>query len=106
MWNVNGQNLTMTEEDWGISLPYTFSGVTLTEHDAIRLTIKTAVNGDTLIEREYTNISQNKIEFSLTEEESALLPVGSYVYKLDWYQDGAFMCNVIPFATLKVVEKA
>ena len=106
MWNVNGQDLKMVEGDWGIQLPVTVSGTTLTASDELKLTIKTAINGDTIVSKTFTNIQQNTVDLELTEAESALLPVGSYVYLLDWYQSGAFMCNIIPSALFKVVEKA
>ena len=106
MWNVNGQDLKMVEGDWGIQLPVTVSGTTLTASDELKLTIKTALNGDTIVSKAFTNIQQNTVNLELTEAESALLPVGSYVYLLDWYQSGAFMCNIIPSALFKVVEKA
>lgn len=106
MWSVNGQNLTMVEGDWGLSLPLTVSGVDFANNDTVRLTIKDSVNGTTLIEKEYTDISENTVDLNITEEESEKLTVGGYVYSLDWYQDGAFMCNIIPFANLRVVEKA
>ena len=106
MWNVNGQDLKMVEGDWGIQLPVTESGTTLTASDELKLTIKTAINGDTIVSKTFTNIQQNTVNLELTEAESALLPVGSYVYLLDWHQDGAFMCNIIPSAQFKVVEKA
>ena len=106
MWNVNGQDLKMVEGDWGIKLPVTVSGTTLTASDELKLTIKTAVNGDIIVSKDFSNISQNTVDLELTEAESALLPVGTYVYLLDWFQDGAFMCNIIPFASFKVVEKA
>ena len=104
MWNVNGTMLNMTEGDWGVKLPVTVSGVTFSASDSVKIVIK---NGETtIIEKEYTNITQNTVNLELTEAESALLPVGSYVYRLDWYQDGAFMCNIIPISTFKVVDKA
>ena len=106
MWNVTGQSLSMAEGDWGIKLPVTVSGITFSEHDALKLTIKTADNGTVLVEKTYTNIQQNTVDMELTEAESALLPVGGYVYLLDWYQDGAFMCNIITSAPFKVVDKA
>lgn len=106
MWNVNGQNLTMTEGDWGIQLPVTISGTTLTANDELKFTIKTSINGEAIVSKNYSNISENTVNLELTEAESALLPVGTYVYLLDWYQDGAFMCNIIPSALFKVVEKA
>ena len=106
MWKVNGQDLKMAEGDWGIQLPITIPGTEFSANDEVKLTIKTALNGDTILEKTFANISENTVNLELTEAESALLPVGSYVYRLDWYQDGAFMCNIIPIASLKVVDKA
>lgn len=104
MWDVQGIHLTMTEGDWGVKLPVTISGVTFTASDAVRITIKKGE--DTLVTRDFTNITQNTVNLELTEAESALLHVGSYAYSLDWYQDGAFMCNVVPLGIFKVVDKA
>ena len=106
MWVVNKQTLQMVEGDWGIELPISIDGVTLTASDEVLITIKTEKNGETVLTKNYENVSENTIDFSLTEAETALLPVGSYVYSLDWYQDGAFMCNIIPSAAFKVVDKA
>lgn len=105
-WNVTGQNLSMAEGDYGIALPIEISGVTLGQQDSIKITFKTAVNGDEVFAKEFDGIVDNTISLELTEEESALLPVGSYVYSLDWYQSGNFMCNIIPSASIKVVDKA
>lgn len=106
MWAANGNNLQMCEGDWGIKLPVTVDGTTLTENDHLLFTFKTQKNGEVLFTKEYTNIQKNTVDLEFTEAESALLPVGSYAYSLDWYQDGAFFCNIIPSAMLKVVDKA
>lgn len=106
MWVVNGQELKMVEGDWGIQLPVQISGTTFTENDAVKFTLKNDINGTTILTKTFTNISQNTVNLELTESESALLAVGKYVYSLDWYQNGAFMCNIIPSALFKVVEKA
>lgn len=104
MWVVSGTSLSMAEGDWGVELPVTVSGATFSANDSLKIVIK---NGETtLVEKEYTNITQNTVKLELTEAESALLPIGVYVYRLDWYQDGAFMCNIIPVSTFKVVDKA
>lgn len=104
MWAVNGNHLTMTEGDWGVELPVKISGVTFTASDAVRIVIK---KGETVLAtRDFTNISENTVNLELTEAESALFSVGTYVYSLDWYQNGAFMCNIIPSAVFKVVDKA
>ena len=104
-WTVNSNNLIMCEGDYGVELPITISGVTFAQTDALKFTFKSKVNGDTILEKTYTP-NQNKVTLVLTYEETALFPVGNYVYSLDWYQDGAFLCNVIPTAAFKVVDKA
>lgn len=105
-WNVTGQNLSMAEGDYGIALPVEISGVTLGAEDSIKLTFKTAVNGDDIFSKEFDGITDNTVSLELTAEETALLPVGAYVYRLDWFQSGNFMCNIIPAANLRVVDKA
>ena len=106
MWAAKGYDLKMTEGDWGIQLPFTIHDVTFSNGDEIKITVKTKLNGETKIAKTYSDISENKVMFALTEAESELLPVGTYVYSIDWYHEGAFLCNIIPSASLKVVDKA
>lgn len=115
MWDVNNQNICMSEGDYGVAIPMSVSGADFDGSDHMKLTIKKSVNGDTILEKDFTNESgafeksgNQSFDFSfvLTEEESALLPVGSYVYRIDWYQSGVFMYNIIPYAPFKVVDKA
>lgn len=105
-WTVIGHNLTMVEGDYGIELPITISGLTMTENDSIKITFKDRKNGETVLAKDYSNVQENTIILELTEQESALFPVGGYVYSLDWYQSGNFLCNIIAVASLKVVDKA
>lgn len=105
MWSVNGNNLQMAEGDYGLTLPITISGTELSTADTIKLTIKRTRNGDTVIEKAMTP-TDNTVNFTITAAETALLPVGAYVYSLDWYQNGIFLCNLIPSAIFKVVDKA
>ena len=104
MWNVNGITLNRTEGEWGVKLPVTVTGVTFAANDSVRIKIQR--DETTIIEKEYTNITNNTFDLEFTEAESALLPVGSYLYSLDWYQDGAFMCNIIPSGLFLVGDKA
>ena len=106
MWNVSGNDLKMTEGDFGLQLPVTISGTTLTSSDEVLFILKDKLNGTEILRKTYDNISKNTVNLEITEAETARLPVGSYVYSLDWYQNGAFMCNIIPCAAFKVVEKA
>lgn len=106
MWEVNGINIQMCEGDYGISLPITITGPTFTANDKVKLTIKRHRNGEPIVVSDFTNIENNTVSFELSEEDSAKLPSGDYIYSLDWYEDDAFLCNIIPFAKLKVVDKA
>ena len=105
MWAVNGHTIKMTEGDYGLILPITITGPTFGEIDEIQFTIKDKMNGETLLTKSYTSITQNKVNIELTAAESALFPVGSYVWCLDWLQAGNFLCNIIPSAVFEVGEK-
>lgn len=101
MWNVIGLNLQMTEGDFGVALPIAISGVTLGAQDSVRFTLKQ--NGETIITKDFTNITNNTVQLTFSEIETP--PLGAYVYSLDWYQSGTFMCNIVPCAAFKVVDK-
>ena len=104
-WSVIVNNITMVEGDFGVELPITVTGATCTNADVLRLTFKDKMNGTTILEKEYSP-ADGAINLVFTEEESTLFPIGSYVYALDWFQNGEFMYNIISCATLKVVDKA
>lgn len=105
MWVVQGNNLSMAEDDYGIQLPIEVHGTVLTENDTIRITFKSAKNGQEILYKDYTP-QENTVTLEFTAEESALFTIGTYVYSLDWYQNGLFLCNIIPCASFKVVDKA
>ena len=106
MWKVEKNNLSMTEGDYGVALPITISGASIATGDSVTFTVKTEKNGTGKLVKTFSNITQNKFDLVLTSAESALLPVGYYVYSLDWYKDGEFICNIIPSASFRVVDKA
>lgn len=105
MWDAAGTAISMAEGDFGIKLPVEVEGATISAADSLRFTIKDRVDGELILEKDYTNVQENTVELELTEAETALLPVGKYAYRLDWYQNGNFMCNVIPNSVLRVVNK-
>lgn len=89
----------MCEGDYGIELPISIDGAELTDGDNLMITIKDVINGTQYLQKSFTDA------LSLTAAESALLPVGRYVYALDWYHNTTFLCNIIPKAPFKVVDK-
>lgn len=104
-WIVNGTDLRMSEKDFGVALPVTLSGTTLGASDTLRFTFKDAVNGETILTKEYTP-TNNTVQLEFTEAESDLFAPGAYVYSLDWYQNGAFMYNIVEVGAFKVGDKA
>lgn len=104
-WIVNGTDLRISEQDFGIALPVTVNGTTLGASDSLRFTFKDAVNGETILTKEYTP-TQNTVRLELTEAESDLFAPGAYVYSLDWYQSGSFMCNIVEVGSFLVGDKA
>lgn len=106
MWNAVSQTISMTEGDFGVQLPVTVSGTTLTPQDTLRFTFLDAPNGSVILSKSFSAIANNTVNLELTEAESALFTPGKYVYRLDWFQGGVFMCNLIPDGIFKVVDKA
>lgn len=106
MWAVEENRIQMAEGDYGLQLPVTVNGVTLTANDRLRFVFKKTKNDEaTILTKEYTP-DENTVDLEFTEAESALFPPGGYVYVLDLYQNGNYMCNIIPSGSFKVVDKA
>ena len=105
MWAVTGTSLQMAEGDYGLALPVTVRGATMTNNDTLKFVFLAEKNGLPILEKDYTPVN-NAVRLEFSEAESALFPPQAYLYRLDWYQDGAFMCNLIPEAVFKVVDKA
>jgi len=106
MWVVSNKNIQMAEGDYGIALYFRLNGVVPSASDTFEFKFKTALNGTTLLTKTLTGISDNEFELSLTAADTALLPTGRYVYSLDWYRSGTFMCNLVLAGTLIVEDKA
>ena len=105
MWNVNGKTIKMTEGYYGVELPISVSGAEFTTGDQIKFTLKTAVNGTDILDKTFSDITDNTIKLTLTSAESDLLTPGEYAYSLDWFRSGVFLCNIIATGVFKVEDK-
>lgn len=105
MWIVKAREIQMTAGDYGVELPISISGVTLGASDSILFTLKSA-HYTTVLTKTFTNIQNNTVGLVLTSADSESLLAGDYIYTLDWYQSGQFMCNLVEGAAFKVVAKA
>lgn len=110
MFKVNEENkkIEMTEGDFGITLPIEINieGTELTTTDKFVLKIFKEINGESIIEKVFENITNNTIELKFTEEESKKLEVGLYYYDLDWFQEDTFLSNILARKKFAVREKA
>ena len=109
MFEVNGNQIKMTEGDYGITLPIEieFDETTVVSSvDIFRITIYTRVNSAPIITKSYTPLQNNTIQLKFTQAESQLLTIGRYLYDLDWYDGTTFMCNILKEESFIVTEKA
>ncbi len=100
-----GRKITMTEGDFGLDLPIKIIGASFDSSDKIKMIIKDKANGSILLEKDFENINENTINFSLTEEQSSMFKPLNYVYILDWYRDNEFLCNIVPDGVFSVEDK-
>lgn len=109
MWNLKNKNsadLTMCEGDYGIEISFLIEGISVSKLDTIELVVKTEKNGKTVLDKTFViNDDLKTFDFEFDEDESMLLKVGTYVYRLDLYRDGVFLCNIVNNAKLKVEDK-
>lgn len=107
MLEAEDLKITMIEGDFGIVLPITISAEQeLTPSDKFSINIYKDLDGEALVSKEYSNLTDNTIEFKLTLEESLKLPVGNYIYDIDWYQDESFLANIVCRKKFIVLNKA
>lgn len=105
MFNVKNDNISMIEGDYGLELPITITGAEISPDESIKFTIRDN-SGETKIEKIYTNIIDNIINFSLTKTEAAKLKSNKkYFYSIDWYRNEEFLGNVINGNEFNVEEK-
>lgn len=99
------KKIIMTEGDYGISLPLTITGGTISSEDTLKFSIKKCAGDETIIDKKLSNNGENKFELKFTEEETKKLKVGTYTYNIDWFRDGTFMNNIIKKEKFEVEDK-
>lgn len=105
MFSVKNGNISMIEGDYGLELPITITGTEISEDEQIKLTIADS-SDEIKIEKIYSNIADNVINFSLTKSESEKLKSNKkYFYSIDWYRNEQFLGNVINGYEFNVEEK-
>ena len=105
MWKVDGNKLQMTVGDYGVKLPVTINGIAITQSDSFRFTFVDAANKNQILTKVFSDVQESELDLEFTEGESSLFVVGYYLYSLDWFQNGNFMCNLIDEGSFKVVKK-
>lgn len=103
---LNDKSIKMVEGDFGIILPIVIQTTTNISEDTFKITIYSKVDTEPIITKEYNNISNNTINFQLTENDSQKLKPGMYCYDLDWYNENTFLGNLIAKKNFKVEDKA
>lgn len=105
-WTVQNTTMRMSEGDYGVALPFSVKGTTIAAADSIKFVFKDGPNGETILTKEYTNLSQNSADLVFTAAESELFDPGTYCYTVAWYQSGVFQCNLVENGVFKVGDVA
>ena len=63
-------SIFMSEGDYGVALPFTFSGISIASQDELKLTIMDPEDDTTIIEKTFSNIQNNSFNLELTSSES------------------------------------
>ena len=104
-WKVDGNKLQMTVGDFGVKLPVTISDITISQSDSFRFKFVDAANKNQILVKDFSSFQDNRLYLEFTAEERSLFVVGYYLYSLDWFENGNFMCNLIDEGSFKVVKK-
>lgn len=109
MFIIDKKKIEMIEGDFGIDLPITIEledEEVIGENDKFKVSIYKGINGELIVEKNYSVDDKNTFNLNLTEIESMKLKVGYYKYDLDWYCGNVFMNNIIAKENFVVKEKA
>lgn len=100
--------IEMVEGDWGEILPLEIiSDEEFTTADSFVIEIfKDITSIEPIITKKYSNIQGKSIDFSITEEESNRLKIGTYFYNIDWYKENSLLSNIVCSKMFKVINKA
>lgn len=88
MLKVNGKQLIMNAGDYGETVEFKLINGTILENDDITLIIENKRTFNNIIEKKLDITGVNEFEFTLTEEETALLDVGTYLWGILWERNG------------------
>lgn len=98
----SGLDIEMNKGDFGVILTVNFDDIANTN---IKFIISD-LNKNAIIEKTFDNITDNKIDLVLTEEETAKLDVGRYTWSLYQYVENELKNTLVVGKTFKVKEGA
>ena len=98
----SGLDIEMNKGDFGVILTVNFDDIADTN---IKFIISD-LNKNAIIEKTFDNITDNKIDLVLTEEETAKLDVGRYAWSLYQYVENELKNTLVVGKTFKVKEGA
>ena len=98
----SGLDIEMNKGDFGVILTVNFDDIADTN---IKF-IVSDLNKNAIIEKTFDNITDNKIDLVLTEEETAKLDVGRYTWSLYQYVENELKNTLAVGKTFKVREGA
>lgn len=107
MIQINGNNISMSETDFGQTIPLGFEGNILST-DVIKFSIKENVYSKELVLKEFKDLQVEdgicNCNLMFTKDETDKLKSGDYLYGIALYRDDKLKCNIVDFAKFEVRE--
>lgn len=94
MIRAENKTIKMVEGDFGLPLPITVTGTTISNDETIKITINN-MEKEEIFSQEYKDIKNNTFDLIFTEEQSKELKEGMYTYSIDWFKGTTFLGNIV-----------
>lgn len=105
-FNIKGSRITMDAYDYGLQLPIDVEEGTFEETDKMLFELKKSKDSAPLISKEYINTLSDTSLFrfflEFTENESAALPPGNYVYYIKYKKNGELRDTLVSGEDFKI----
>lgn len=103
---IKGSRITMDAYDYGLQLPIDVEEGEFETTDKMRFELKKSKDSTVLISKDYVNTLTDTAKFrfflEFTEEESAELPPGNYVYYIRYIKNGELRDTLVSGEDFKI----
>lgn len=91
MLRVNGKQLIMNQGDYGETITFKLCHGNILENDTVTVIIEDKRTLNNVLEIAADIVDSTTFEITITEQQTDLLPVGTYLWGILWERDGVLV---------------